>query len=89
MIPVTQSPSVEIKISEIAKKWIGEATMELDGTIRMRIRMEYHGTIGDSLKIYRSDDPEYLRICAHLPNLKPGTSVPIYNDWNGRGASGR
>lgn len=89
MIPVTQPPSMEIKVTDVAKKWIGEATMELDGTIRMRVRMEYHGTIGDSLKIYRSDDPEYFRIRAHLSNLKPGASVSIYNDWNGQDASGR
>ena len=82
MIPVAQPPFTEIRNSEVARKWIGDATMEEDGTIRIRIRMEDHGLVGEALHRYKPSDPDYAKVLAHLPGLKPGVFVSVYDDWD-------
>ncbi len=82
MIPTAQPPVTEIKISEHAKKWIGDATMEQDGTIRVRIRIEHHGTVGEALTRYKPGDRKYGKVHACFPDLRPGIFVPIYDSWN-------
>ncbi len=82
MIPTLQPPVIEVKDSDQTKKWIGSATMQEDGTIRVSIRMEYHGSAGEALTIYKPNDPKYMRILNHLPGLKPGVFVSVYDDWD-------
>lgn len=82
MTPFVQPPAIEIKDSGNAKQWIGSATIQEDGTIRIRIRMEYHGTAGEALTLYKPSDPDYIKILAHLPGLKPGVFVSVYDDWD-------
>lgn len=82
MIPTMQPPAIEVKNPEETKKWIGSATMQEDRTIRVRIKMEYHGSVGEALTIYKPDDPNYARVLAHLPGLKPGVFVSVYDDWD-------
>lgn len=82
MTLVVQPPSIEIISVKDNRKMIGDATMEEDGTIRVRVRMEDHGLVGESLTRHKPGDPDYAKVLAHLPGLKPGVFVPVYNDWN-------
>ena len=57
---------------------IGEATMREDGTIVLKLRAEIEdATIGDALLTYPTDHADYSYIRAHLPDLRPGQSVPV------------
>jgi hypothetical protein len=53
--------------------------MENDG---MRLRMTQGAVVGDVEKRYVPGTPDYAAVRAHLPDLTPGKSVPVYNDWN-------
>ena len=56
---------------------IGTATMLTDGTILLQLRAEAPGIVGEAQFRYPPDDPQYQVIRAHLPTLRPGTSVPV------------
>src|SRR5580704_9071330 len=55
---------------------IGQATMEPDGTIVLRLRAVSPGAIGDAMLRYPPDNPQYKSILEHLGGLKPGESKP-------------
>lgn len=82
MTPFMQPPAIETISVKYNRKIIGDATMEEGGTIRIRVRMEDHGLVGESLTRHKPGDPDYAKVLAHLPDLKPGVFVPVYNDWN-------
>lgn len=67
----TQSPTPAEQPS------IGEATMEPDGTIVMRLRAEGPNALGDALVRYAPDNPKYRSILDHLGGLKPGEHKPV------------
>ena len=56
---------------------IGEATMEPDGTIVLRLRATGPDAIGEAVSRYAPDNPRYKAVRDHLPNLKPGDRVPV------------
>jgi hypothetical protein len=56
--------------------------MENDGTIVMGLRMTQGQAVGDLEKRYVPGTPDYQAVRGHLPDLAPGKSVPLYNDWN-------
>ncbi len=56
---------------------IGEATMEPDGTIILRLRATGPDAVGEAVSRYTPDNPHYKAIRDHLPNLKPGDRVPV------------
>lgn len=56
---------------------IGQATMEPDGTIVLRLRATGPDAIGEGLFRYKPDDPQYKQIHDHLPGLKPGDQAPV------------
>jgi len=56
---------------------IGEATMEADGTIVLRLRATGPDALGEAFLRYSPNDPQYKSILDHLPGLKPGDQVPV------------
>ena len=61
---------------------IGMATIQGDGAVVLLLRAEGPGTIvGDGQVTYRSSDPTYQEVLAHLGGLKPGQSKPV-PPWN-------
>ena len=57
---------------------IGEARMELDGTIVLRLRAESEdGTVGEGLLRYQPADREYASVLEHLGGLQPGETKPV------------
>jgi hypothetical protein len=63
---------------EASPKSIGEASMEEDGTIVLRLRAESDaGVIGDGFVRYPPDHEEYARVLDHLGGLEPGESKPV------------
>ena len=81
MIPISQPPVIMVELAAAEKRQIGDARMEPDGTIILRIRFEQGSTVGDGEYRYISGTSGYEYVRAHLPHLKPGQNVPIYNDW--------
>ena len=79
MSPVMEPPVI---MAEAPKQQIGSATMEKDGTIVMLLRMTHGTAVGDAMWRYVPGTPDYQAVRAHLPDLAPGKSVPVYNDWN-------
>lgn len=68
---------------EEGKRYIGQAWMEADGTIRMNLRAEGpSGIVGHSLLEYAPSHPEYDEILKHLGPMKPGETraVPAWPD---------
>jgi hypothetical protein len=57
---------------------IGVATMEKDGTIRMRLRSAGPGPAGEGSFSYAKTNPDYNKVLKHIGGLKPGEikSVP-------------
>lgn len=78
------SPAMEppVIMANAPKQQIGSATMEKDGTIVMRLRMTQGPAVGDMEKRYVPGTSDYEAVRAHLPDLAPGKSVSVYNDWN-------
>jgi hypothetical protein len=63
---------------EAAAESIGSAKMKDDGTIVLQLRAEGPGgMIGDSLVVYKPDDPKYGEILEHLGGLEPGEEKPV------------
>ena len=56
---------------------IGQATMEPDGTIILRLRAVSPGAIGDAMLRYPPNHPKYKSILEHLGGLQPGESKPV------------
>ena len=57
---------------------IGQATMQDDGTIILRLRAETEdGAVGESLFTYSPADHDYRAVLEHLGGLKPGESKPV------------
>lgn len=56
---------------------IGTATMLADGTILLQLRAEGRGSIGDALLRYPPSDVRYQAVRDHLPELRPGATVPV------------
>ena len=56
---------------------IGEAWMEPDGTIVLRLRATGPNAVGEALMRYPPDNPRYNAIRDHLPGLAPGVHVPV------------
>jgi hypothetical protein len=56
---------------------IGQATMEPDATIILRLRAASPTAIGDALLRYPPDHPQYKSILDHLGGLTPGESKPV------------
>jgi hypothetical protein len=81
MSPAIQVPIVVAETAAPEIQQIGDARMMQDGTIILRVRMVQGGNVGDGEYRYAPGSPDYKRVRAHLPNLKPGGNVPIYNDW--------
>jgi len=81
MDPAHQVPLIVVETSVPAKQQIGSAMIEQDGTIVLRIRMVAESSIGDAEMRYRPGSPDYDRVRRHLPSLRFGTSVPVYDDW--------
>lgn len=56
---------------------IGEASMEPDGTIVLRLRAEAQGVIGEGMLRYPPGDKQYKSILEHLGGLHPGEHKPV------------
>ncbi len=58
---------------------IGEATVEGDGTLRVRLRAasEPGGPVGDATMTLGPDDPKHAAWLAHLGSPAPGQTVPV------------
>lgn len=82
MNPTVELPAVVVEAAAPEKQYIGEAMMEPDGTIVMRLRYTQEGLIGDAYPRYKPGTPDYDRVRAHLPDLRVGHPVPVYNDWS-------
>ena len=75
-------PAPEIRMSQATppqatEPSIGQATMEPDGTIILQLRATAPNAIGEALMRYPPNHPQYNAIRSHLPNLQPGTPVPV------------
>jgi len=81
MIPISQPPVVMVELAGAKKRQIGDAWMEADGTIVLRVRMEKDGMLGEGETRYTPGTPGYEYVRVHLPFLKPGQNIPIYDDW--------
>jgi len=57
---------------------IGQATMEPDGTIVLRLRGEGPGCIrDDGLLRYPADHRQYRSVLDHLGGMRPGENKPV------------
>jgi hypothetical protein len=57
---------------------IGQATMQPDGTIVLRLRAEGPGGMrGDGLFRYPPDHPQYRSVLHHLGGMRPGENKPV------------
>ncbi len=56
---------------------IGQASMDPDGTIILRLRAVSPTAIGDALLRYPPDHPQYKSILEHLGGLTPGEHKPV------------
>ncbi len=56
---------------------IGSATMTADGTLKLMLRAEGGGAVGDALLVYPKGHKEYDNILRHLGGLKPGETKPV------------
>jgi hypothetical protein len=57
---------------------IGQATMEPDGTIVLRLRAEGPGGMrGEGLFRYPPDHPQYRSVLDHLGGMRPGENKPV------------
>ena len=57
---------------------IGEATMNEDGTIVLRLRAETDDSAeGEGLITYSPSDENYASVLRHLGGLEPGKSKPV------------
>ena len=81
MIPIAQPPVIVVELAATKKRQIGDAWMEADGTIILRVRMGRDGMLGEGESAIVPGTPSYEYVRAHLPLLKPGQNIPIYNDW--------
>ena len=55
---------------------IGEASMDADGTLRLRLRAG-DDAVGDAELVYRPGDVDYAEVLAHLGGLRPGERKPV------------
>lgn len=59
-------------------KYIGQAWMEADGSIRMNLRAESpSGLVGHAFAEYPPEHPEYKEILKHLGPMQPGDRRPV------------
>ena len=56
---------------------IGEAYMEDDGTLVLRLRAEAPTAIGDAVFQFPPDHPRYASMIAHVVEMSPGDSKPV------------
>ncbi|MEP6831563.1 MAG: hypothetical protein ABI963_14570 [Rhizomicrobium sp.] len=57
---------------------IGVATMGSNGTISLRLRAQgLSGVFGESVIVYRRDNPQYNEVLRHIGGLKPGQTKPV------------
>ena len=57
---------------------IGQATMEPDGTVVLRLRAEAaDGAEGDAQLRYGPADEDYASVLGHLGGLRPGETKPV------------
>jgi hypothetical protein len=56
---------------------IGVATMSPDGIIRLQLRAEGPGVVGDAVLVYKPGDPMYEEVKQHIGGIKPGEEKPI------------
>jgi hypothetical protein len=57
---------------------IGEARMEADGTVILRLRAESDdGAVGEALFTYSPTDGDYESVVSHVGGLAPGESKPV------------
>lgn len=54
---------------------IGQAWMDLDGTLVLDLRAE--AGPGDGRLVVAPSHPDYHRVLAHLGNLRPGACCPV------------
>jgi hypothetical protein len=69
-------------MGEQSQASIGQATMNADGSLELRLRMEGPGElIGDGHVVYAPDDPHYQEVRRHLEAahgpLAPGDQVSV------------
>jgi hypothetical protein len=77
---VSAIPPARIDSIEAAdqRQSIGQATMEPDGTIVLRLRAEGPGGMrGDGLFRYPPDHPQYRSVLDHLGGMRPGENKPV------------
>jgi len=57
---------------------IGVATLQPDGTLVLKLNVDGPPEKrGDSLVVYKPDNPRYREILAHIGDIKPGEKKPI------------
>lgn len=61
----------------VSPNYIGSAEMDGAGTITLHLSVSERGMVGDAVKSYRKNDPDYQYILDHVGPLKPGDSVPV------------
>ena len=81
MSPAVEPPIIVLEAIAPEKQQIGSARMEPDGIITMMLRYTRGGFIGDAYPRFKPGTPDYDRVRAHLPDLRVGHPVPVYNDW--------
>jgi hypothetical protein len=64
--------------SATEQRFIGQATMEKDGTIMLWLRAEApNGSVGHGWIEYPPSDPMYRSVLEHVGGLRPGESKPV------------
>ena len=81
MSPAVDPPAAVVEAAAPEKQQIGSARMEPDGTIIMMLRFVKGEGVGDAYPRFKPGTPDYDRVRAHLPDLRVGHPVPVYNDW--------
>jgi len=76
-IAVATAGSLNEGVFRLAEESIGTASMELDGTIVLRLVARQRGMSGEGVLRYAPSDPHYPGILRHVGPIKPGETRPV------------
>ena len=72
-----QLDSIELANDQEKPKYIGDASMDKDGTINIHFRKTADGKDANAYVHYRTTDPYYQETLDHLKGLTPGETVLV------------
>jgi hypothetical protein len=61
-------------------KIIGTARIDVEGTLKLMLRLDQGGMIGDGVVTYKKGSPHYQEVLDHIGPIKPGEQVPV-KEW--------